>query len=125
MTRSRPAPRRSLAGDVRFAFGLRRHIGFEEDLLFPEFERRSGISADAGPTAVMRAEHRKIEALIAAVERAIGEPSACPEPSRHELHEVLAQHNAKEEQILYPGADRLMAADARDELVRRIQAYRR
>ena len=73
----------------------------------------------------MRAEHRKIEALIAAVEHAIGEPSACPEPSRHELHEVLAQHNAKEEQILYRGADRLMVADARDELVRRIQAYRR
>ena len=108
-----------------FALGLRRHIGFEEDLLFPEFERRSGISVDVGPTAVMRAEHRAIEALIAEIERGIGAPDADVDESRRQLHELLAGHNLKEERILYPGADRLMASGERDELVRRIQAYRR
>ena len=113
------------ASYAAFALGLRRHIGFEEDLLFPEFERRSLISKGAGPTMVMRAEHRTIESLIAAIERAIGDPNADADTSRQELHEVLADHNVKEERILYPGTDRLMAGEERDDLVRRIQAYRR
>jgi len=105
-----------------FALGLRRHIGFEEDLLFPEYERRSGI---AGPTAVMRVEHREIESLLDAIEAVIGDPKANADALRADLHEVLTGHNVKEERILYPGADRLMGRDERDELVRRIQAYRR
>lgn len=108
-----------------FARGLRRHIGFEEDLLFPEFERRAGLPADAGPTAVMRAEHRIIEGLIGEIERGIGDPAADVERTRRSLHQVLGDHNMKEERILYPGTDRLLADDERDELVRRIQAYRR
>jgi len=113
------------ASYAAFALGLRRHIGFEEELLFPEFERRSGISADGGPTAVMRSEHRELEALLAAVERGIGDPNADLDDSRRQFHELLADHNLKEERILYPGTDRLMASQERDELVRRIQAYRR
>jgi len=108
-----------------FARGLRRHIGFEEDLLFPEFERCSGLPADAGPTAVMRAEHRTIEDLIDEIERGIGDPALDLEGARRSLHQVLGDHNLKEERVLYPGTDRLMTEDERDELVRRIQAYRR
>ena len=40
---------------AEFAAGLRRHIGFEEELLFPAFEERTGFPPTAGPTAVMRA----------------------------------------------------------------------
>ncbi len=47
-----------------FSFGLRRHIRFEEEILFPTFEQRAGFPPAAGPTAVMRAEHREIEALL-------------------------------------------------------------
>ncbi len=108
-----------------FARGLRRHIGFEEDLLFPEFERRAGIPAEAGPTAVMRAEHRTIEGLIGEIERGIGDPATDVEGARRSLHQVLGDHNMKEERILYPGTDRLMTEDERDVLIRRIQAYRR
>ena len=108
-----------------FALGLRRHIGFEEQLLFPEYEKRSGFPADAGPTAMMRFEHREIESLLQAIEGAIGDPKANADALRADLHEVLAGHNVKEERILYPGADRLMSRDETDELVRRIQAYRR
>ena len=108
-----------------FALGLRRHIGFEEQLLFPEFEKRAGFPADAGPTAMMRFEHREIESLLQAIEGAIGDPKANADALRANLHEILAGHNVKEERILYPGADRLMSRDETDELVRRIQAYRR
>lgn len=108
-----------------FAAGLRRHIGFEEHLLFPEFEARAGVPTDHGPTAVMRSEHREIEALVDRIEALISNPQAGPvvSASRDALHEVLGEHNLKEEQVLYPGVDRLMSEAERDDLVRRIQAY--
>jgi iron-sulfur cluster repair protein YtfE (RIC family) len=42
-----------------FKFGLQRHIVWEEDLLFPLWEKKTGMS-EGGPTFVMRAEHRLI-----------------------------------------------------------------
>jgi uncharacterized protein (DUF2249 family)/hemerythrin superfamily protein len=108
---------------ARFARGLRRHIGFEEELLFPEFERLSGLSPDVGPTSVLRAEHREIEALLAEIERALADGSIPVAPLKAELDRVLGFHNVKEEQVLYPGADRLMSAEDRDELVRQIQGW--
>jgi regulator of cell morphogenesis and NO signaling len=39
-----------------FKFGLQRHIVWEEDLLFPLWEKKTGMS-EGGPTFVMRAEH--------------------------------------------------------------------
>jgi regulator of cell morphogenesis and NO signaling len=117
------------AGDVdgaraawnEFAVGLRRHIRFEEEILFPTFEARVGVSPEAGPTAVMRGEHRDIEALIEAVGRALGGDDA-PLPLRAELHHVLGQHNLKEERVLYPVTDQVLAPAERDALVGRIQA---
>ncbi len=105
-----------------FAHGLRRHIRFEEELVFPEFEVRSGVPADAGPTAVMRIEHRQILELLAAIEASIGDPLAAPERFRVALHEVLTGHNQKEEQVLYPAVDRLLGEAGADALVARIQA---
>src|SRR4029079_15511775 len=48
-------------------FGLRRHIRFEEEILFPEFERCSGMPRGAGPTEVMRMEHLRIGKLLEAI----------------------------------------------------------
>lgn len=106
-----------------FAAGLRRHIGFEDELLFPEFERQSGISPEAGPTAVLRAEHREIEALLLELEATMGDPSAAVEVRWRQLERVLEDHNVKEEAVLYPGTDQLLSERERDQLVRRIQAY--
>jgi uncharacterized protein (DUF2249 family) len=105
-----------------FAHGLRRHIRFEEELLFPEFERHAGVDPLAGPTAVMRAEHCEIKALLEALERGIGDPGFAAETTRDWLHQVLGAHNTKEEQVLYPGTDRLLGEVEADALVRRIQA---
>ena len=106
---------------AEFSLGLRRHIRFEEQILFPEFEQRVGLPADQGPTAVMRMEHREIERLIDAIGRALGGDGA-PLPLRGDLHRVLGQHNMKEEHVLYPGADRCLSPDERDTLVARIQS---
>ncbi len=106
-----------------FTLGLRRHIGFEEAVLFPEFEDRTGLFANAGPTAVMRIEHREIEAHLTEIEGTIGDPAADPDTPRRAMHLVLGEHNLKEERILYPGTDRVLSEAERDDLVRRIQVF--
>lgn len=116
-----------LARDLfaEFGHGLRRHIDFEEHLLFPEFEARSTIAGEHGPTAVMRAEHRAIVTLLAIMEGEIGHPQAPVELSRVELRRILHDHDLKEERILYPALDRLLDAGESDVMVARIQAWTR
>lgn len=106
-----------------FANGLRRHIAVEDQIIFPEFEQRSGLSPNVGPTAVLRAEHRELEVLLNEMEQAMADPAAPIAGSRAELKRLLAHHNTKEEQVLYPGTDRLMNAEERDDLVRRAQHF--
>ncbi|MEO8501595.1 MAG: hemerythrin domain-containing protein, partial [Vicinamibacteria bacterium] len=105
-----------------FAFGLRRHIRFEEEILFPEFESRLGLSSAMGPSAVMRDEHREILECLTRIEQGIGEAASSLESVRHALHAVLGNHNLKEEHIVYPGTDEAMSPIERDALVARIQA---
>lgn len=105
-----------------FAFGLRRHIRFEEELLFPEFEAKAGLPSENGPTAVMRDEHRDILGILSRMESAVGEDSPRAESLRHALVGVLGNHNLKEENIVYPMTDRALSAEERDGLVARIQA---
>jgi uncharacterized protein (DUF2249 family)/hemerythrin-like domain-containing protein len=114
---------RGAATYALFARGLRRHIAFEEHVLFPEFEARTGFTPEQGPTAVMRAEHRQIEALVEQIARTIGDPAASVGALRQRLHEILGAHNMKEEQVVYPGTDQAMTPEERDELVRRIQLF--
>ena len=104
-----------------FTVGLKRHIRFEEEILFPTFEEKTGLSPANGPTEVMREEHREIERLIEAIGRVFsGEGAALP--LRDDLQHVLGQHNLKEERVLYPGTDQCLDPEERDALVARIQA---
>ncbi len=108
---------------AEFAVGLRRHIGFEEDLLFPAFEAGAGMPPTAGPTAVMRAEHREILRLLEEIEMGIGDAAAPVAALRASFHDVLGEHNSKEEHVLYPGVDGLLGGDGASALVKRIQRY--
>ena len=94
-----------------FAVAMARHFASEEDLLFPAFEAASGSTA--GPTMVMRMEHEQINGLLEALHRAV---TARNREDCLGLYETLLllmqQHNAKEENILYPMADRLLESDA-------------
>lgn len=89
----------------RFADGLDRHIRAEEEVLFPEFEKATGMVA--GPTEVMRAEHAEMRGLLSGVSSALGAGEGA-EALRilQALKALLAEHNTKEEDILYPMTDR-------------------
>jgi uncharacterized protein (DUF2249 family)/iron-sulfur cluster repair protein YtfE (RIC family) len=105
-----------------FHCGLSRHIEAEETILFPAFETMTGMTA--GPTRVMRAEHVEIRRTMDSIAAALrAEDAGRYADAVHALTAVLADHNQKEEGILYPMTDRAAGDDrARDDLVRRMQA---
>jgi hemerythrin-like domain-containing protein len=98
-------------------------VDVEEQLLLPEFERRSGMSGDHGPSVVMRAEHRAIVSLLGVMEREIDDPGAPIELSRAELRRIQRDHDLKEERILYPALDRMLDEEEGDAMVARIQRW--
>jgi uncharacterized protein (DUF2249 family) len=109
--------RRGAALHALFVAGLRRHIRFEDGILFPLFERVSGMAPDRGPTAVLRVEHRAIEALLDDIQEAVHRGMRPQGPTRRDLHDILRHHDAKEEGVLYPLLDRHLREDDADATV--------
>ena len=96
-----------------FKFGLQRHIVWEEDLLFPLWEKETGIT-EGGATSVMRAEHRQIEQQLEAIYGRVAEQDSNSDQEEQALLNLLGPHNMKEERVLYPGIDRVTSAGERD-----------
>jgi iron-sulfur cluster repair protein YtfE (RIC family) len=63
----------------QFKVGLQRHILWEERVLFPLFEEKTGMH-DSGPTVVLRAEHRRIGDCLEALHEKIRHPATPPAP---------------------------------------------
>ncbi len=91
----------------QFKFGLQRHIVWEEDLLFPVWEQKTGLT-EAGPTQVMRTEHRQIGVLLEALHEKVRAQNPESDQEEERLLAVLASHNLKEERILYPAIDKVL-----------------
>ena len=91
-----------------FRAALLRHFRMEEEVLFPDFETASG--SNAGPTAMMRQEHQMMRELLDAMQRAVDARDADGFLGAADTLMVLVQqHNMKEEGILYPMCDQLLA----------------
>ena len=94
----------------QFKSGLERHILWEEEILFPIFEDKTGLRG-VGPTAVMRFEHSQIKDLLARIQSALARPAPASPTDLFALKDLLVQHNHKEENILYPGMDSMLDAN--------------
>lgn len=88
----------------KFKFGLQRHIAWEEGILFPLFEEKTGMT-DGGPTFVMRQEHREIEKTLEALHKKVQRQDPESDLEEKLLLNILGEHNFKEEGILYPAID--------------------
>ena len=89
-----------------FKTGLQRHIVWEEEILFPIFEKETGMR-DSGPTSVMRLEHRQIKGFLEEIHKKVVEGNADGIDELEDgLLEVLKGHNYKEENVLYPWIDK-------------------
>jgi len=91
-----------------FLEAMSRHFAMEEEVLFPAFEAASGSAM--GPTTVMRHEHEQMRALFEEMTQALAARRTEDYLGASEtLLILMQQHNAKEEQILYPMSDKLLA----------------
>ena len=88
-----------------FERAMEHHLRFEEEMLFPSLEAAAPMAK--GPTEVMRLEHRQmrqlLQDLLAATQARDNDDCL---GLLDTLHLAIQQHNAKEEAILYPLADR-------------------
>lgn len=98
---------------ARFHDALRHHFAMEEEVLFPAFESRTGMTH--GPTQVMRMEHRQMGDLLNQLADALARQDTDAFLGDCEtLLITMQQHNMKEEQMLYHMADQVLAGEAED-----------
>jgi len=106
----------------RFESAMAHHFAMEEAVLFPAFEARTGMSM--GPTQVMRSEHEQMRGLIRDMAQALAGSDQDNYLGQSEtLNMLMQQHNLKEENMLYPMSDQVLAPD-RDQLIQSMQATR-
>lgn len=103
----------------RFRQDMALHFRMEEEILFPALQAGGG---PAGPVQIMLMEHAQMNDLL---EQMAGALSARDAQNYGGIGEtlliVMQQHNHKEEQILYPIADHILAAH-REALLARMQS---
>ncbi len=104
------------------------HHGKEEKLLFPRMEAR-GMPRHVGPLAVMLEEHelgrRAVRALTEAVEAVMGGNKAGIALFAHharEFTDLLRDHIAKEDEILFPMAESMFTAEDRAQLLKAFES---
>ena len=112
LANKRSNPEATEAAYRQFAAGLTRHILWEEQLLFPPFEAKTGMSG-MGPTAVMRMEHRQIIQLLEAIRHKLERRDLAKDTEEAALVALLGAHNLKEEHILYPLMDEHLSDEER------------
>ncbi len=107
------------------------HHGKEEERLFPMMEAR-GIDPGAGPTGVMRAEHKLGRRHIGEMERSIDGAAGGQTADLQRFVDnarayvvLLRQHIDKEDHCLFPIADRVLSDDDRRELGRQFDQAER
>lgn len=85
------------------------HFHREEDLLFPALLTAGGPN---GPVNVMKMEHAQMSSLLDKMATLVANKDAKGYSGLSEtLLILMQQHNLKEEQILYPIAESLLASD--------------
>ena len=113
--RVRPEVFRQAVDFVR-NFADRCHHGKEEQNLFPRLEAR-GVARQGGPIGVLLLEHDQGRAYVGAIAGAIDAYEADGQSAASVIAknargyvDLLRQHVAKEDNVLFPMADRVLSA---------------
>lgn len=93
------------------------HHGKEEGILFPALTG-AGLPANSGPVGVMLHEHVEGRALIQQMEKALAAGVDAPAFTRaaQGYAELLRAHIAKENDVLFPMAERMLPASQLEEI---------
>nr|WP_256236116.1 hemerythrin domain-containing protein [Bacillus sp. EB600] len=101
------------------------HSEREEEVLFPMMGEYIGTSS--GPVAVMEYEHEQAKALIGDFLRKTNNGQFSIEEMKNaaglikNAHDILSDHFTKEENVLFPMAERMLSDEEKAELHRKIQ----
>lgn len=129
----RPVEPRVLEGLLEFfqLFADRCHHGKEEGLLFPKLEEK-GLPRSMGPIGVMLHEHDQGRALIQRMAQAGGDYKTGREGAAAGWAEaarayvaLLREHIAKENEVLFVMAERMLTAEEQQELSARFETLER
>ena len=104
---------------ARFMWTLRRHLRWEEAILFPLFEQNSGRT---GLTRTLLAEHQEIRERLEAPSVKLEETDADSGYEEKMLVEELGGHNASEEYAFYPELDRLVSDEEKNRVFEALTA---
>ena len=108
-----------------FKAELDSHSEREEGVLFPMMGTYIGTTS--GPIAVMEYEHEQAKSFINAfLENAEKENPTLEEMKNSaelvkNAHNILTEHFTKEENVLFPMAERMLSDEEKEELLKRIQ----
>jgi hemerythrin-like domain-containing protein len=96
-----------------FIHAMERHLGVEEQELFPAFEEATGILT--GPTEMMRMEHEQMRTLFSEMREALEQQDSDDYLGAAEtLLIMMQQHIMKEEQILFNIMDQRLPDDVNE-----------
>jgi hemerythrin-like domain-containing protein len=117
--------------DFLKGFVDRCHHGKEEDVLFPELERR-GVKRDGGPIGVMLMEHDlgrgHVRAMLEGLDRLRrGEANAVTaiHENARAYRDLLRAHTHKENSVLFPMADRLVPEEVARNMMEQFEKIER
>jgi len=98
---------------TQFVSALHRHLEWEEAVLFPLFEQKTG---GTGLIRTLLGEHQEIREWLQALSEKVGEDGADSSYEEQMLVEELGGHNAREEYALYPELDKLLADEEKTQV---------
>lgn len=103
------------------------HHGKEEDFLFPALEK-AGVQRDQGPIGVLLREHQQGRQLVTQLREAVKSFISGDAQAAHRLEKagrdyisLLTQHIQKEEDVLFPMAERVLGSEKQGELSKDFQ----
>lgn len=106
--------------------GLLKHILKEEEILFPAYEKKRGITDEL--LQAMKMEHREIKSLLGKIAdllsgggmEDLSKRGVIKETGKH-LLEYLKLHNQEEINTLYPLSDQMIQGKEKEELIRKLK----
>ena len=93
-----------------FKSGLLRHIHWEENVLFPMFDRE--VATIESPTKILTAEHGEMNLVLISIEDNLDNKIDLDKVV--ELAKFLEAHNVHEDRVVYPAMKKLLDTDDRD-----------
>ena len=105
-----------------FSNGLRRHIRWEESILFPALEKRQRKHG-GNLTKDLREDHREIRRILRGISKAIQEKDVkrIEHYLEQELCDFMSPHNNQEENVFYPALDGMLNIKERMKILDRME----